>query len=252
MPEGGRLDIATGNREYHEPASTSGSELKRGRYVVLSIADTGRGMSPEIVARIFEPFFSTKDSGLGTGLGLATSYGIVRQSGGHIAVQSEPGSGTRFEVYLPAVDANGPAADSSGLPPTGSEPGVEVILLVEDEAMVRRLVRTMLEDHGYTVLEAGTPSAALAIARDHRGPIHLLLTDVVMPELGGRRLAEALRGERADISVLYMSGYTDDAVLRHGVVEEVEAFLQKPFSVVELLQKVRNVLDARTHGAREV
>jgi PAS domain S-box-containing protein len=242
MPDGGRLVIATGTRTLDGDASALASEARPGRHVVLSIEDTGRGMSAEVKARIFEPFFTTKGPGQGTGLGLATSYGIVKQSGGHILVHSEPGTGTRFEVCLPAAFRAGPSTEPPAFAER-SQRGAEAILLVEDEEMVRKLLRTLLADQGYTVLDASTPSAALRIARDHHAPIDLLLTDVVMPEQSGRRLAEALRMERPDLKVLYISGYADDAVLRAGVVEETEDFLQKPFLSEALLKKVRDVLD---------
>jgi CheY-like chemotaxis protein len=193
-------------------------------------------------ARIFEPFFTTKDPGKGTGLGLATVYGIVQQSGGFIWVYSEPGQGTSFKVYLPQVDA-APEARAAALDVPAPR-GTETVLLVEDAAAVRTVTKQALERHGYTVLEAPNGAAALRLAEKHRGPIHLLLTDVVMPAVSGRQLAEQLAAVRPDMKVLYASGYADDAVVRHGIVESKAAYLQKPFTPDTLARKVRVVLDS--------
>jgi len=209
---------------------------------MLAVSDTGIGMDEATKARIFEPFFTTKGPGKGTGLGLATVYGIVKQSAGHIAVHSESGQGTAFKVYLPVVEA----VISSGK----SHPGLmalphgnETILLTEDEPAVRALARHALQMHGYTVLEAGQSDKALHIAEGYKGTIHLLVTDVVMPVMSGRQLAERLAAIRPGVKVLYMSGYTDDAVIRHGVLQAETAFLQKPFTPSSLAAKVREVLD---------
>jgi CheY-like chemotaxis protein len=208
-------------------------------------------MEPEVQKRIFEPFFTTKEAGRGTGLGLATVYGIVKQSGGYITLESAAGQGSTFRVYLPraagvAVDAGSPAAvipdEGAPLPRPEGRP-VETILLVEDEGVVRDLAREILEAHGYTVLAASHAGEALVIAERHAGPIHLLITDVVMPHMGGRELAERASPLRPGLKVLYVSGYTDDAVLRHGVMGAEVAFLQKPFSAVSLRSKVRMVLE---------
>ncbi len=198
-------------------------------------------MTEEVRAHIFEPFFTTKGVGRGTGLGLATVYGIVRQASGHVSVDSRPGSGTVFTILLPAVKTSvaRPAAD-----PRTLAGGTETVLLVEDEAAVRKLARRVLERDGYTLLEAADGVEALRIAETHPGPIHLLLTDVVMPNLGGRDLAEAFRALRPETRVLFMTGFTDDAILRHGVSAAEGALLQKPFTPAVLARKVRSVLDA--------
>jgi two-component system, cell cycle sensor histidine kinase and response regulator CckA len=199
-------------------------------------------MTPEVKAHIFEPFFTTKGPGKGTGLGLATVYGIVKQSGGFIYVYSEPGHGTVFKLYFPVAEARVPAPRSfSGLKPTAR--GTETILLVEDEDAVRSLVRVALQQAGYTVLEANRGIEAIRLAQEHQGPVHLLITDVVMPEMGGRQLVEQLAPLKPDLNVLYLSGYTDDAVVRHGVLQADVAFLQKPFTMAALTNKVRQLLD---------
>jgi CheY-like chemotaxis protein len=198
-------------------------------------------MSAETMSHVFEPFFTTKEVGKGTGLGLATVYGIVKQSGGYVWCYSERGEGTTFKVYLPRVDApvdQFPAR--AALPRTL---GSETILLVEDEAALRLLTRRLLEKHGYTVLEAGTRDAALALAREHVGPIHLLLADVVLPGASGPTLAGELLSRRADLKVLFMSGYTEDAIVHRGVLAPNTAFINKPFSGDNLAAKVREVLD---------
>jgi two-component system cell cycle sensor histidine kinase/response regulator CckA len=245
MPQGGTLSIETGNVELDEAYVSRHPGASTGRFVRLAIRDTGHGMDAAVKARIFEPFFTTKEPGKGTGLGLATVFGIVKQSGGSIGVESEPGQGTTFTVYLPWVDA---AVDRIALPmaaPTLAR-GSETILLVEDEDEVRALARETLEGQGYTVIPATAPAEALRLVGSHVGPIHLLVTDVVMPQLSGRGLAEQLTPDRRDLRVLYMSGYTDDAMVRHGVLEEGTAFLHKPFTPQTLLVKVREVLDRRT------
>ncbi|PYQ23163.1 MAG: hybrid sensor histidine kinase/response regulator, partial [Acidobacteria bacterium] len=213
-----------------------------GEYVRLAVSDTGVGMDKETQANIFEPFFTTKPRGQGTGLGLATVYGIVKQSGGFISVCSEPGRGATFECYLPraaeAVEAAAPEPSGS------SSAGNETILLAEDEDAVRSAVRQTLARHGYRVVEASGGPAALALAESHRDPIHLLLTDVVMPGMNGRELADRIAARRPQMKVLYMSGYTDDAIVRHGMLEPGLAYLQKPFRPDTLAAKVREVLDA--------
>jgi CheY-like chemotaxis protein len=238
MPKGGRLTIET-NREQVLEARP---ECPPGRYVRLAITDTGTGMTDDVKARIFEPFFTTKAVGKGTGLGLAMVYGIVRQAGGDVGVESAVGRGSTFSLLLPEVPAATarPTDSVSQVAPRGAE----TILLAEDEAEVRKLARMVLEMQGYTVLEAGTGVAAAAAAEAHDGPLQLVVTDVVMPELGGRGLAEVVRVKRPAVRVLYVSGYTDDALVRHGVEEDVDAFLQKPFTPLTLARKVREVLDA--------
>jgi CheY-like chemotaxis protein len=197
-------------------------------------------MTDEVRAQAFEPFFTTKEAGKGTGLGLATVYGIVKACGGHASVSSAVGVGTTFTVLLPAEPAaEPPPGDLAPIAPRGTE----TVLLVEDEDGVRRLARIALEAQGYTVLEAATAADAARAAEVHAGPIHLLLTDVVMPDRGGRDLADAVRALRPGVKVLYMSGYTDDAVLRHGVLKATGAFLQKPFTPLRLARQVRAVLD---------
>jgi PAS domain S-box-containing protein len=240
MPQGGRLTIRTDDVEIRPGDQGGGTDLKPGRHVRLAVADTGSGMTDEVKARLFEPFFTTKAIGRGTGLGLATVYGIVKQAGGHITVDTRLGVGTTFIVLLPAVaGAKAPALGPAPPPARGSE----TVLVAEDEDAVRRMSRMVLELEGYTVLDAGTGTEALRIAEGYSGPIHLLLTDVVMPDLGGRDLADAVRARRPEVKVLYMSGYTDDAVVRRGVSEAVDAFLQKPFTSLALTRKVRAVLD---------
>jgi CheY-like chemotaxis protein len=199
-------------------------------------------MTAEVKAHIFEPFFTTKGPDQGTGLGLATVYGIVKQSGGHVAVNSEPGLGTTFRVYLPIVEAAVPVRDSRAA--TAPAPrGSETILLVEDDEGVRALTRHALQSSGYTVLVAGEGQEALRIGQKRQEPIHLLVSDVVMPGLGGRHLSERLRLLHPEMKVLFLSGYTDDAVVRHGVLEGEVNFLQKPFAPAVLARKVRDVLD---------
>jgi CheY-like chemotaxis protein len=198
-------------------------------------------MPPEVKARIFEPFFTTKEKGKGTGLGLSTVYGIVKQSGGYIWVYSEAGRGTTFKVYLPRVDA---PAETLTRPKQGdSLAGSETILLAEDDAILRPLAKALLEKLGYTVLDAADAAMALSGARAHQGPINLLVADVVMPGLSGRELARRLAEFRPETRVLYVSGYTDDAIVHHGMLEPGLHFLQKPFTPAVLARKVREVLD---------
>ena len=215
-----------------------------GSYVMLAVSDTGVGMTPETQAHIFEPFFTTKEVGKGTGLGLATVYGIVKQSDGHIAVYSEPGRGTTFKIYVPRVTLAPESLDLiPGPPPTAG--GHETVLIAEDDRAVREVVAATLEQRGYRVLRAPDAKTALEQARRHAGGVDLLLTDIVMPGMTGRELAQTLTAERPGLRVLYMSGYTDDTVVRHGVLEEGMPFLQKPFTADALTLKVREVLSRR-------
>ena len=242
MPDGGKLTLETSSVDLDKAYTRSHWPATSGRFALLSVSDTGTGMSEETRARIFEPFFTTKEVGKGTGLGLATVYGIVKQSGGFIWVYSEPGQGTTFKIYLPRVDA-APAA-SPRVAATTSLLGTETILLTEDAPALRAAAHQILERYGYTVLDAPSSSAALDLARSRTEPIHLLLTDVVMPGMSGRELAEQFTARRPDVKVLYMSGYTDDAVVRHGVLRPGVAYLQKPFTPDGLARKIREVLDA--------
>lgn len=240
MPTGGCLSIRTANRTLDEKAAAAMPEAQPGSYVVLSVADTGAGMDEATRDRLFEPFFTTKEFGKGTGLGLATVYGIVRQSGGHITVDSAPGKGTTFTILLPhAPEAQAGAAAAAA----ASRGGSETLLLVEDDAGVRGLARMTLTTQGYTVLEAREGAEALQLSASHPGAIHLLITDVVMPRMSGRELAERLRLVRPGVKVLYMSGHTDDSVLRHGVEQARTNFIPKPFSPAHLTRRVRDILD---------
>ena len=211
---------------------------------MLAVSDTGSGMDEATQARIFEPFFTTKQLGKGTGLGLATVYGIVKQSDGYIWVYSEPRIGSTFKIYLPRVDAEVSLEETSGA--TSQLPsGSETVLLVEDDRAVRMLASEMLQMNGYKVLPARDGPEALELIRGHNRPIHLLLTDVVMPQMSGRQLAESIAGIHPEIRVLYMSGYTDGVIAHHGVLDDGVAYLQKPFTADCLARKVREVLDSR-------
>ena len=245
MPGGGRITISTADAELSPAYAAAHPEVRPGPHVLLSVADTGHGMSDETQAHLFEPFFTSKERGKGTGLGLATAYGIVQQSGGHIRVNSAADRGSTFLIYLPRVEAPEGGVQGSGRPllPHPS-PGTETVLLAEDEEGVRRLAREILSGNGYQVLEAGNGREALLLSEAHRGEIHLLVTDIVMPKMSGRELTERIRPLRPDLRILYMSGYTDDAILRHGVLEDGIPFLQKPFTPEGLARKVREVLDS--------
>ena len=240
MPQGGQLTIQTSNVVLDEDYASERADVRAGPCVVLAVSDTGIGMTPETRRKIFEPFFTTKGQSEGTGLGLATSDGIVRQSGGHIVVTSELGHGSTFMVYLPRVDEEVRATVAA---PTLRPAGTETILLAEDEPALREITREILEEHGYVVIEAGSGDGALKSAEAYRGEIGLLLTDVVMPRMGGRDLAERLLRVRPHVRVMFMSGYTDDAVVRHGVLATSAAFIQKPFGSESLLAKIREVLE---------
>jgi PAS domain S-box-containing protein len=242
MPRGGELTIQTANVDLTEDSELA-EGLRPGRHVTLSVTDTGSGIDADTMSQMFEPFFTTKSEGIGTGLGLSTVYGIVEQSGGHIGVASELGRGTTFTVYFPSErgDAN---AKNPAERKTDASRGKEMLLLVEDEKEVRTLTRRILEERGYSVLEASCGEEALAIFEKRRETISLLLCDVVMPRMSGREVAESLADLRPDLKVLFMSGYTDDAVIRHGLRSGISNFLQKPFTAKVLAAKVREVLDS--------
>jgi two-component system cell cycle sensor histidine kinase/response regulator CckA len=216
--------------------------LPQGEYVILSVTDTGRGIDENIMTRLFEPFFTTKEVGKGTGLGLSMVYGIVQQSGGAVAVSSTVGNGASFNLYLPMAKADAPSMEGSESNGNHGGGGNETILLVEDEEGVRNLVKQILSAEGYTVLEAGGGEEALLAEEKHEGPIHLLLADFIMPEMNGREVYAAISPRRPGIKVLYMSGYTGDAFVRHGVETSGSEFLQKPFSPSALTDKVHSVL----------
>jgi two-component system cell cycle sensor histidine kinase/response regulator CckA len=242
MPTGGRLTIETANVELDQTYAAAHPDARPGPHVLLAVSDSGCGMTPEVRAKIFEPFFTTKVPGKGTGLGLATVYGIVTQSGGHVGVYSEVGVGTTFKVYLPRTAPAGEGPKSHATPPAPPR-GTETVLVVEDAAAVRALTRHVLRHAGYAVLEAADGDAPVLAAASHPGRIHLLVTDVVMPGLGGRAAAERLAEQYPGLRVLFVSGYTDDAVVRHGVLHERVHFLQKPFTPAALGWKGREVLD---------
>jgi PAS domain S-box-containing protein len=242
MPDGGMLIIETAPVTLDEAYMTKDTDvLQPGRYVLLAVSDTGHGIDADAQQHIFEPFFTTKAPGQGTGLGLATVFGIVKQHAGNIWVYSEPGRGTTFKIYLPLAQAPVSIVESES-PEADSLDGTETVLLVEDEASVRQLVGDTLRAHGYQVLATGDPAKGLELAATHQGAIHLLLTDVIMPVMNGRELYRRLVRERSGLKILYMSGYTDNVIAHHQVLDEEIAFLQKPFTIRSLLQKVRAVL----------
>jgi two-component system, cell cycle sensor histidine kinase and response regulator CckA len=243
MPTGGKLIIETAEVELDEAYARRHPAVEPGPYVMLAVSDTGHGMDEDTRARVFEPFFTTKEMGKGTGLGLAVVYEILKRSGGSVWVYSEPGLGTTFKAYLPKVEAASETPEAPTVKP-GSRPRTETVLLVEDETAVRSLVRESLEKNGYLVLEASQATKALEASQRHVGPIQLLLLDVVMPDISGQKLADRLKSLRPEAKVLYMSGYTDTAIVQHGLLEPGVAILQKPFTPEALSRKVREVLDA--------
>jgi two-component system, cell cycle sensor histidine kinase and response regulator CckA len=240
MPDGGRLLIETANADLDEVAAREQVDAAAGRYVRLTVSDTGHGMTREVQARVFEPFFTTKEPGKGTGLGLATIYGIVKHSNGFIRLDSAPGQGTTFTIFLPRVTGElDPPPE-----PLPAARGAETVLLVEDDPGLRELVGELLRANGYHVILAAAPSEALAIVKEHEGVIHLLLTDVVMPALNGRELAQRARELRPDLRILFMSGYTADIIAKRSVRDADVAFIAKPFKEEALTRRVREVLDA--------
>jgi CheY-like chemotaxis protein len=247
MPQGGSFAIQTANRILDESFARTHFGAVAGPHVMLAVSDMGVGMDPETLAHVFEPFFTTKEEGKGTGLGLATVYGIVKQSGGSIWASSKPGQGSTFKIYLPRSDEPVSQVGQAMQHPK-SMAGSETVLVVEDEQGVRSFVCQTLAAQGYRVLEANGPLAAASTIKRFAQPIHLLLTDVVMPQMSGKVLANHIASLHPETRVLYMSGYTGDAVVRHGILEPNSFLLQKPFSPSGLLQKVREVLDADRSG----
>jgi two-component system cell cycle sensor histidine kinase/response regulator CckA len=244
MPSGGRIVIETKNVTLDEAYSRQYPEVVPGPYVMLAVSDTGRGIEPAIIKRIFEPFFTTKPVGKGTGLGLSSVYGIVRQSGGHVTCYSEVDAGTTFRVYLPASSPAGTGTYPATQPEIESLRGTETILLVEDDPALRGYAANVLEGLGYTVHAASDGREALRIARLHPNKIDLLITDIVMPRMSGRELSQALAPLAAGMRVLYVSGYTDNAIVQKGVLEPGLHFLSKPFNPSQLSRKTREVLSA--------
>jgi CheY-like chemotaxis protein len=248
MPKGGTLTIETANVQLSEDYANRHATVKSGPYTLIAVSDTGTGMDEATRARLFEPFFTTKGTGRGTGLGLSTVFGIVKQSGGSVEVYSVPNRGTSVKVYLPRIDQ--PVTAETAETNKKVARGTETILLVEDDEMVRSLVRDTLTREGYKVLDAPDPMEARRIADSFRGKIHLLITDVVMPKVSGRELADQLTRRRPDIKVMYMSGYTDSAIVNSGILQKEVAFLQKPFTPGSLTEKVRDVLEGNGRTRR--
>jgi CheY-like chemotaxis protein len=243
MPKGGKLTATTANLTVDNSLLKNFPGLTLGSYVMVAIADTGTGMTPEVKAHLFEPFFTTKPPGKGTGLGLATCFGIVKQSSGYIEVQSEVGKGTTFRLYFPQVQNEPEPVCVKNVAKQPVVGGTETVLLVEDEAFVRDLALTILRENGYTVMEAGNGEEGLRVASQHKGKIDLVLTDVVMPVMGGKEMADALRQSRPDAKILFTSGYTEEAIGHHGVLRPGMEFLQKPYLTATLVRRVREILD---------
>jgi PAS domain S-box-containing protein len=248
MPDGGRLTIETSNVQWTEKDCLPFADRKPGRYVKIVVSDTGLGITADVKSRMFDPFFTTKEAGRGTGLGLAVVHGIVQQSEGYIDVDSEPGVGTAMKLYFPAMrERLSQISGKDDRPP--QKRGLETVLLVEDEDGVRGLVKANLEKQGYTVLDASNGQKAIETVDAFGGPLHLIITDVVMPVMGGRQLVDRLLARYPGLRVLYVTGYTDDAMLRKGINHDTHAFLQKPFSPSDLTRKVRLILDADAYQA---
>jgi CheY-like chemotaxis protein len=250
MPDGGTLRIETRNVELDQAYAWQHAGAKPGPCVMLAVIDTGTGIDPDTLAHIFEPFFTTKEVGKGTGLGLATVYGVVKQSGGYVWAESEPGQGASFQIFLPRVAE--PATEATATTPLEeAASGSETILLVEDSEPLRKLTQSFLVSHGFRVLAAQDGEEAIQLETQHSGKIDLLLTDVVMPGMNGRALAERMLPRQPGMRVLYISGYTDSFVARHGVLEQGTELLHKPFTEDVLIRKVREVLDAKSAEARK-
>jgi CheY-like chemotaxis protein len=249
MPRGGKLTISTRNIVLDDAYAATQPQVSPGPHVVLTVSDNGEGMDTATLERVFEPFFTTKDVGQGTGLGLATVHGIVRQSSGHIAVDSAPGLGATFKVFLPAVEIDVQTSASADPAPQALAACGETVLICEDDPSVRQLTTQMLRSAGYHVLTAATGAAALKVARQLQAPIDLLVTDVIMPEMNGRQVAHTLAAERPGMRTLYISGYTSDVIAHQGVADGNIEFLEKPFSQAELLRRVREVLDGTAPSA---
>jgi len=249
MPNGGKLTIETGTARLDESFSAKQLGVSPGIYATLSIVDTGIGMDEETQSHLFEPFFTTKTPGRGTGLGLATAYGIIRQSGGAIGIYSELGAGTTARIFLPLAKQESAPGTAEEAAPEETLEGRETILLVEDEARVRKLIAEVLTSRGYHVLEATRGEEAIRLCRSHRQPIDLCVVDVIMPEMSGPDLVRELLPLKSKMRVLYISGYADEAILHHGILRSGAAFLQKPFLPDVLLHKVREVLDSRGNSA---
>jgi CheY-like chemotaxis protein len=250
MPNGGKLTIETGTVHLDEGFSARQMGVRPGPHVTISITDTGTGMDAETQAHLFEPFFTTKNPGRGTGLGLATAYGIIRQSGGAIGILSELGKGTTARIYLPQAES-APAPETVAAPDYLPLGGVETILVVEDEARVRKLIVDVLRARGYQVLEATRGEEAIRLCRLHDGEIDMAVVDVVMPEMSGPELVRQITPLCSGLRLLYISGYTDEAIVHHGIPESGAAFLQKPFLPDALLHKVREVLDTKRNSANK-
>jgi len=242
MPHGGKLTIEMANVELDQAYAQVHTGETPGRYVMFAVSDTGVGMTPEVKEQIFEPFFTTKEMGKGTGLGLSTVYGIVKQSGDNIWAYSEPGQGTTFKIYLPRVDESAEEVREKVVREEIPD-GNETILVVEDEEPVRNLAVRILQKQGYRVLDASQGDNALFIYKQHKGPIHLMVTDMVMPGMSGLELAQRLESFNSEIKVLFISGYTDQAIVHHGVLERGRNYIQKPFTPDALMRKVREVLN---------
>jgi len=246
MPQGGGITISTSNAHLDGAYAARHPDLATKDYVLLSVRDTGTGMDADVMDRIFDPFFTTKEPGKGTGMGLATVHGIVEQSEGHITVESTPGNGSIFRVYLPRTDKEEDITVAVPKAEDADDDGSGIVLLVEDDTMVRTLVRKVLETHGYTVLEAANGAVAMAISQTHEDPISLLLTDLMIPSMNGRELARRFMRMWPEGKVLFMSGYANDSPSQQNLVEEGGRFIQKPFSPGELAEAVREVLNRKT------